>query len=290
MLLHHQIAVDRIIDIDPFALPADFLFPSVTAENLKTAAAILPAGHVDFATGDILLAIQSHLIRFAGKTILVDTCVGEHKSRPLRAEWNQRSGTRYLSNLAAAGCRPEQIDFVMCTHLHADHVGWNTRLESGRWGPTFPRARYLMSQRELDQRAHESRQSAAANHGSFQDSVAPLLDADVVDVKKPGDQINDGTMIVDLAGHSPGQIGLKIAATARSPVLFCGDAIHSPLQVLFPDLFSKFCSDPALAIETRRRLLEHLVGESVEIIPGHLRGRAMRISEKGGHFYPHIDT
>jgi glyoxylase-like metal-dependent hydrolase (beta-lactamase superfamily II) len=286
----NQIAFDRIVDIDPFVLPADFLFPSVTPENIETAAAVLTNEHVDFATGNVFLAIQSHLVHVAGKTILIDTCVGERKPRPMRKEWNDRRGTRYLSNLAAAGCKPEQIDFVMCTHLHADHVGWNTRLESGRWVPTFPRARYLMSQREIDQRAHEAQQSSAANHGSFQDSVAPLFEAALVEVKKPGDEIADGALIVDLAGHSSGQIGLKITSVARSPVLFCGDAIHSPLQVLFPDLSSKFCFDPAQAVKTRLALLEDAVGEDLQIIPSHLRGRAMRIIEEGGHFRPLIDA
>jgi glyoxylase-like metal-dependent hydrolase (beta-lactamase superfamily II) len=284
----NQIRIDRIVDIDPFMLQADFLFPALTTENLRAAALRLPDGHVDLATGGVSLAIQSHLIRVAGKTILIDTCVGEHKSRPLREQWHRRSGTHYLSNLAAAGCKPEDVDFVMCTHLHADHVGWNTRLEADHWVPTFPRARYLMSRREVDQRAREAQQSEAANHGSFHDSVAPLLSADVVDLREPGDGIVDGTLIVDLAGHSPGQIGLKISADSQSPVLFCGDAIHSPLQVLFPELSSRFCSDPALAVETRRRLLEQAVREGMQIIPSHLRGGALGISEEHGRFHPHI--
>jgi glyoxylase-like metal-dependent hydrolase (beta-lactamase superfamily II) len=286
----YQIAVDRIVDIDPFPLRADFLFPAVTPDDLKSAAAVLSDNELDFAAGNVLLAIQSHLIRIAGKTILVDTCVGEHKSRPLRPDWNERSNTRYLANLAAAGCLPDQIDFVMCTHLHADHVGWNTQLESGRWVPTFPRARYLMSQREIDQRSREARENPAANHGCFQDSVAPLLDAGLVEVKKAGDDIAGAAIIVDLPGHSPGQIGLEIKANAQSPALFCGDAIHSPLQVLFPQLSSRFCFDAEQAVKTRQRLLERAAGENLQLVPGHLRGRAMRVTERGGQFSPVVDA
>ncbi|MBV1699898.1 MAG: MBL fold metallo-hydrolase [Hyphomicrobiales bacterium] len=284
-----HLIVRRIIDLDRFALPVDVLFPGASLENPDAAMLSLADRHVDFATGEVLLAIQSHVFRFAGKTILIDTCVGEHKPRPLRAEWNERTGTRYLANLAAAGWAPEQIDIVMCTHLHADHVGWNTRLQSGRWVPTFSRARYAMSQREIDQRAHDAAQSATANHGSYQDSVLPIIEAGLVQLAGPGDVLADGASIVDLAGHGPGQIGLEVSFGARPPVLFCGDAIHSPLQVLKPDWSSKFCFDPAQAARTRRKLLERAAGEGLKLIPGHLRAEAMRIAEKSGNFQPVVE-
>jgi len=286
----HTLTVHRIVDLDPYAIAIGTLFPGATLDQPNSSARALADRHVDLENGKVLLAIQSHLLRFAGKTILIDSCVGEHKRRPLRPEWNERAGTRYLANLAAAGYRPEQIDMVMCTHLHADHVGWNTRLESGRWVPTFLRARYVMSQREIDQRAQEAAQSSAANHGSYQDSVAPVIEAGLVQVKRPGDEIANGASIVDLAGHAPGQIGLEIAPDAGSRVLFCGDAIHSPLQVLNPDWSSAFCFDPAQAVRTRRMLLERAAGEDLRLIPAHLRAHSMRITEKNGNFAPVIET
>lgn len=285
----HLLTVRRVVDLDRFALQVDVLFPGASLENPDAAMLALAGQHVDLSAGEVLLAIQSHVFRFAGKTILIDTCVGEHKPRPLRPEWNQRAGTRYLANLAAAGWAPEQIDLVMCTHLHADHVGWNTRLQSGRWVPTFSRARYVMSQREIDQRVHDAVQSATANHGSFLDSVLPILEAGLVEVRGPGDMLLDGASIIDLAGHAPGQIGLEVWSGARSRVLFCGDAIHSPLQVLHPQWSSRFCFDPEQAARTRRTLLERAAGEDVKLIPGHLRGEAMRIAETSGRFRPMIE-
>jgi glyoxylase-like metal-dependent hydrolase (beta-lactamase superfamily II) len=284
-----HLTVHRIVDLDRFALPVGVLFPGASLENPNSAMRSLADRHVDMATGEVLLAIQSHVFRFAGKTILIDTCVGEHKARPLRPEWNERTGTRYLANLAAAGWAPEQIDVVMCTHLHADHVGWNTRLESGRWVPTFPHAHYVMSQREIDQRALEASQSSAANHGSYQDSVVPVLEAGLVQARGPGDVIADGASIVDLAGHGPGQIGLEVSSGARSRVLFCGDAIHSPLQVLKPHWSSRFCFNPEQAARTRRKLLERAAGEDLKLIPGHLRAETMRIAEKNGNFRPIVE-
>jgi glyoxylase-like metal-dependent hydrolase (beta-lactamase superfamily II) len=282
------LTIQRVADLDPFAIPIGVIFPGATVEQISPAARVLADRHFDFATGKVLLAIQSHLVHFAGKTILIDACVGEHKPRPLRPEWNLRAGTHYLANLAAAGCAPEDVDIVMCTHLHADHVGWNTRIEAGRWVPTFPNARYVMSQREVDQRAYEAAQSAAANHGSYQDSVAPIFEAGLAQVIQVGAEIVEGASIVDLAGHAPGQIGLDLARDAHSRVLFCGDAIHSPLQVFHPDWSSGFCFDRAHAARTRRMLLERAASGDLLLMPAHLRGTGMRIAEKNGGFVPLI--
>ena len=172
--------------------------------------------------------MQSHLIRFGGKTILIDTCVGEHKPRPARPEWHQRTATSYIARLAAAGCTPDDVDMVMCTHLHADHVGWNTRLDSGRWVPTFANARYLMNQTEIDYRAKEAAARPEADHGSFKDSVLPVIERGLVKAVQAGDEIVDGGTILALPGHAPGQIGLELAAGKDERLVFCGDAIHSP--------------------------------------------------------------
>ena len=281
--------VHRVIDLDPFAIPLNTIFPSATLPDLAPVARTLVERHVDLAAGTVLLAIQSHLLRFAGKTILIDACVGEHKSRPLRPEWNVRVNTRYLANLAAAECAPEDIDIVMCTHLHADHIGWNTRLQSGRWVPTFPKARYVASQLELDQRAREATQSVQANHGSYQDSVLPILEAGLFQVMRSNDEIVEGATIVDLPGHAPGQIGLEVAAGAGSHVLFCGDAIHSPAQVFCPDWSSAFCFDKVQSARTRRMLLQRAVSEDLLLMPAHLRAAGMRITEKAGGFVPAIE-
>jgi glyoxylase-like metal-dependent hydrolase (beta-lactamase superfamily II) len=286
-----KLTLHRIVDLDPFAIPVEAIFPGASLAQLDPAArGILADRHVDFAAGKILLVIQSHLLRFGGKTILLDACVGEHKSRPLRPDWNNRASTAYLANLAAAGCAPEDIDIVMCTHLHADHVGWNTRLQSGRWVPTFPNARYVMTQREIDQRAEDAAKSPQANHGSYQDSVLPVLDAGLAKIAKPGDALVDGATLLDLAGHSPGQIGLELAAGDGAHFIFCGDAIHSPVQVFQPGWSSGFCFDRAHAVRTRRMLLERAASEDLRLIPAHLRGTGMRITEKSGAFAPQIEA
>lgn len=280
--------IQRIVDIDPFALQLSFLLPGASLEALGDHKGALGGQHVDWANGAILLAVQSHLVRAGGKTILIDTCVGEHKQRPARAEWHNRASTRYLANLKACGCTPDDVDIVMCTHLHADHVGWNTRLENGQWVPTFPKARYLMSLREVEQRATEAAARPEANHGSYQDSVLPVLDRGAATFVDAGDEIVDGGTILALPGHAPGQIGLELREGDGTDV-FCGDAIHSPVQVFRPEWSSAFCHDKAQAERTRRALLARAAGEDLRLIPAHLRGRIMRVRESGCGFAPVIE-
>jgi glyoxylase-like metal-dependent hydrolase (beta-lactamase superfamily II) len=283
-------SVHRVIDLDPFTLPLAFLFPGASVEALGAAANTFAGTHIDAKNGSIHLAVQSHLIRFAGKTILIDACVGEHKPRPARPDWHQRGNSPYLANLAACGCTPDDIDIVMCTHLHADHVGWNTRLVSGQWVPTFAKARYLMSQVEIDLRASETASNPQSNHGSYRDSVLPVIEQGRVDVVTAGDAIADGATILALPGHTPGQIGLEIATGSTSRVLFCGDAIHSPVQVHQPQWTSAFCHDAAQAVRTRQALLARAIAEDVLLIPAHLRAAHMRVRENNGAMVPAFDV
>jgi glyoxylase-like metal-dependent hydrolase (beta-lactamase superfamily II) len=278
--------VSRVVDIDPFALPLTFLFPTGALATISHAREALAGSHLDWTNATVLLAVQSHLVRFAGKTILIDTCVGEHKPRPVRSEWHQRTATRYIANLAAAGCAPADVDIVMCTHLHADHVGWNTRLDSGTWVPTFPNARYLMSQTEIDHRASEAAARPDADHGSFADSVLPVLARGLVQAVQVGDAIVAGSSIVPLPGHAPGQIGLELAAGKDERLLFCGDAIHSPVQVFAPDWSSRFCHDAALAVATRRDLLARAAAQGLRLFPAHLRAPSMHVRDTAGGFAP----
>jgi glyoxylase-like metal-dependent hydrolase (beta-lactamase superfamily II) len=278
--------VSRVIDLDPFALPLAFLFPNATLDALATARDVLAGTHVAWANGNVLLSVQSHVVRFAGKTILIDACVGEHKPRPARLEWNQRTGTSYLANLAAAGCTPDDIDIVMCTHLHADHIGWNTRLESGRWVPTFANARYLISPTEIDYRAKEVAARPEADHGSYRDSILPVIEHGLVTSVSAGDEILEGGRILALPGHAPGQIGLEMLAGKDERLVFCGDAIHSPVQLFQPDWSSAFCHDQAIARTTRRDLLERAAGENLRLIPNHLRRRSMHVRKNGRSFVP----
>src|SRR6185503_13853309 len=129
------------IDCAPF--PAGAIYPNATAEAIQRALGALGTEFIDPSSLDLLLSFHAFVVHTRHHTILVDACVGNDKNRPTRPAWHQRRGS-FLGDLAAIGVRPESVDFVLCTHLHADHVGWNTRLLDGRWVPTFPHAQYLI--------------------------------------------------------------------------------------------------------------------------------------------------
>ncbi|WP_040608915.1 MBL fold metallo-hydrolase [Pseudooceanicola batsensis] len=286
MLTFGAARIDKITDLDPFVLPATLLLPGRDLSELQGEAALLCPHHVDFDAGTLLISVHSFLLRVNGLNVLIDTCVGECKPRPRRADWDNRRATGYLERLAKAGVRPEDVDIVMCTHLHADHVGWNTRLEDGRWRPTFPNARYVMGLHELEHwQAEEAAAPGAHNHAAFADSVLPIVEAGLAETVTDGFSLSQGMDIIPLHGHSPGQIGLVLEGGGNGRAVFCGDAIHSPVQVFRPDWSSGFCHDPAQAAKTRKDLLERAAEEDLLLLPAHTRSAyGFRIRRDGnGH-------
>jgi len=147
-----DMTVSRIVEYEGPIFPPGFLFPDADDETLRANADWLQPAFIDPETGHLIMSFHSYVVRTPRHTILVDTCLGNHKHRPQRDFWHMRDGP-YLADLAAMGIAPEDVDFVMCTHLHVDHVGWNTRLVDGRWVPTFPNARYLFGRRGTKSRA-----------------------------------------------------------------------------------------------------------------------------------------
>jgi glyoxylase-like metal-dependent hydrolase (beta-lactamase superfamily II) len=282
-----NVVVETIIDIDPYEIPLATLLPNSNLDDLTAWRHLFDDDHLDFSRGMLRIALQSHLLRVGGATILIDACVGEHKGRPLRPEWNQRNATDYLAKLARADCRPDDIDIVLCTHLHADHVGWNTRLESGRWVPTFSNASYIVGAEELTYWETEAARSPEVNHGSFRDSVLPILEAGLIKTVSGGDAIVDDVSVVPLPGHTIGQIGVEVASRSGPDLLFCGDAIHSPVQIPRPEWASFLCYDPSQAVDTRRRLIERAVETDLLLVPGHQRkSPAMRVTRANGLHSP----
>lgn len=267
-----QIGAARITRIEESYEPnfeARTFFPDwrdeIVAEHLHW----MVPDHFEPATGWIKLSVHSWLIEIGGRTILIDTCIGNHKPRPARPKWHQLN-TPYLDRLKAAGVRPEQIDMVMCTHLHVDHVGWNTRLDNGRWVPTFPNARYVFSKADYDHfRAIDSDpQTGPASHGSFRDSVLPVVEAGLAQMVEGAQAIEEFLAVEPAPGHTPGHVVIKLASQSRQ-AFFCGDAIHHALQVYHPAWNSFACLDQEAARRTRRKLLEDCAGSGALLMPQH---------------------
>ena len=171
-----DITIYPVIELQgPFFDAIEF-FPTLTKELLEENRSWLQPTFIDPASGQLILAVQSFVIKTPHYNILVDSCVGNHKPRPARPFWNMMNSDRFEKGLAAAGLAVNDIDYVMCTHLHVDHVGWNTRLENGRWVPTFPNAKYVMADREL---AFWTQKEEADPSGVpwITDSVLPIVEA-----------------------------------------------------------------------------------------------------------------
>jgi glyoxylase-like metal-dependent hydrolase (beta-lactamase superfamily II) len=272
------ITLRGVADEDPFVLPRDMLFPAADKALLARAAALDPLA-VDLATDSIILRVQVFVIEGHGRTILVDGGVGNDKERPVRPSWHRRR-TDFLARLGVA---PDAVDALLFTHLHADHVGWATRLVEGRWVPTFPRARHLVSATEY---AHWATLDAVApvGHGCFRDSVLPVAEAGLLD-QVPDDHAPFPFLrLRPLPGHTPGQVGIAIRG-ARRTVLIAADAIHHPLQLVAPGIASRFCVNRDQAIATRRALLEEAASEGLLLVPHHARARPMwRIARDGAGY------
>ena len=284
----HDCTIHRVEERLEPAVPPALLLPGLDPALLDEHAGWLVPHHRDAASGLLVIGIHSWLIRTPRHTILVDACAGNDKERlrPETAEFH-RQHTPWLKRLAACGVRPEQVDYVMCTHLHVDHVGWNTRLADGRWVPTFPNAKYLFSRRDY---AHWDPAARAGlpphpNDGVFEDSVLPVVAAGLVEWV--GDEAHspvDGLRVEPAPGHTPGHCVLHLDAGGRH-ALFSGDTMHHALQVYAPDLNSAFCEDPGMSRATRRRLLEGVCDRDVLLFPAHFgHPHAGRVVSRGGSF------
>ncbi len=278
--------VDVIVDDDEFALPLSQFLPGRDPEMLAAHRGTLEPDFVDLAKDIVKFAIQSFVLRSQGQTLLIDTCIGEDKDCPEIPAWHRRRGKGFLDRLRRAGVDPAAVDIVFCTHLHVDHLGWNTQREDGSWKPTFPNARYLFGRRELaDWMAQREAGSVPAIHARpLEESVIPIVEAGLADLVDDGHEPGPGLRLVPLPGHTKGQMGL-VVDYGEERAIFCGDALHSPLQILQPDLSTAACVDPKLASETRRSIFAEAADSGRLVVPAHFRGPRRAHIRTSGSFY-----
>ena len=246
-----DLAIARVIEM-MFPTPAREFFPKTRDEDWTPHREWLAAeGAYDLATGDVLLPVQSYVVRTSRHTILVDTCIGNDKQRSHRPAWHMKSDTAYMDNLRAVGLTCEDIDIVMCTHLHLDHVGWNTRLADGRWVPTFPNATYLMSGKELEAFRWVDQ---PVSFPSMVDSVLPVVDAGQAHLVESDHVIDDEVRLEPTPGHTPDHFAVRLASKGEHAVI-AGDLMHSPVQCRHPEWHARPDWDPELASATRREFM-----------------------------------
>lgn len=241
--------------------------------------------------GKIFGVLQSWVIDTGDRRILFDTGAGNDKDRPGIPIFGNLE-TDFLARLERAGYQPEDMDLVVCSHLHIDHVGWNTRMVDGRWEPTFRNAQYVMPEADRDYwdprgtGARPSEQGAFVNSGVFEDSVQPIIDLDRVTWADDGHEIAPGMTLRSRPGHTPGQMSLELDSDGHS-ALFVGDIVHHPMQIHRPDWNSRFCEDPDQARVSRRTVLDHAADCGALLIPAHFGGEhVVRVEREGTDFRP----
>jgi glyoxylase-like metal-dependent hydrolase (beta-lactamase superfamily II) len=215
-----------------------------------------------------LLSFHSYLVRTPRHTVLIDSCVGNDKDRGGFAPFH-RLQTPWLERLERAGVAPDQVDFVLCTHMHSDHIGWNTRLLNGRWVPTFPRAKYLFARREYERslaayRAADSDFRAPA----YADSVLPVVESGQALIVEDDHALDDSMQLEAAEGHTPGNVVIRLRSLGESAV-FSGDVMHHPIQVRHPQWSAAFCEDPVLSAVTRRAFVEQHADTGTWILAAH---------------------
>ncbi len=266
----------RILEIHAPFLPPEMLFPTAGSDVARIIEAHR-AGQICPTSGKLIIPIQGFLLKTPNHLILVDACVGNHKTVPGHPSWHQRNSNRFTSALTAAGVEPDDVDYVLCTHLHTDHVGWNTRLEDGRWVPTFRNARYLLP--AADQDFHQDQ-----NSDLYRESVLPVIEAGQSERVSDDYALGDFVRLVPTPGHTPGHVSVLVDAGAQQ-ALITGDAIHTTAQCSYPDWHFKFDADPERAVTSRRALLEQASDRGCKVIGTHFALPSIgRVSAQGDAF------
>ncbi|WP_373294909.1 MBL fold metallo-hydrolase [Streptomyces fuscichromogenes] len=281
-----EVEVLRVVEWQgPFA-PARTLVPRSSAEVWTDNADWLAPDHWDPATDRAVVALGTWVLRSGGRTVLVDTSVGEGRERPGMPGFHRRQGD-YLGLLAGAGVRPQDVDVVVNTHVHADHVGGNTVAVEGGWAPAFPNARYLVPAADdfhFGPRNGYGNGVTEDDRLVYEDSIAPLHRAGQVVLWSDAHRIDDHLTLEPAPGHTPGSSVLRLAS-GDDRAVFVGDLLHSPVQILHPHWNSCFCLDPAQAAAGRRRILDRAAANRELVLPAHFGGPgAVQVHKRAGTF------
>ena len=256
-----EVTIHRVLELEgPFLPPAD-VFPMATPDALEPDMHWLMGHAICPDTGKLLLPVQSYVVKTPDHTILIDTCIGCGKQDSF-PDWHEWDDDTWLRNLARAGFTVEDIDFVFCTHLHSDHTGWNTRLLDGRWVPTFPNAKYILSRVEVAN-------AKAKCSNTYLQNVLPILEADQAELVETDFALNDMITLIPTPGHTAGHVCVQIKSGEQTAIMI-GDVIHSPIQLAHPDWSMVFDDDMDMAAATRIALFDGLCETDTLVLTAHL--------------------
>jgi glyoxylase-like metal-dependent hydrolase (beta-lactamase superfamily II) len=274
-----EVTITKVLEMEATG-GSRFLLPQATPEVIKPIAWLQP--HFADENGRLRMSIHSFLVEApGGLRMIVDTCLGNDKQGRKIPHWNNRTGP-FLEDLTKAGFAPDSIDTVLCTHLHVDHVGWNTKLVDGKWVPSFPNAKYLMGRAEYEHwLTATSREDMRHVMG---DSVIPIVEAGRATLVETDHRICPEISLIPTVGHTPGHVSVMIESQGET-ALITGDFMHHPCQIAHPEWDTTADSDPEQGIRTRRIMFERLADTPCLVIGTHFAGAtAGRIARDGASY------
>ncbi|UJW29292.1 MBL fold metallo-hydrolase [Saccharothrix sp. AJ9571] len=278
-----DVEITRVVELTTRGLPRQFMFPDVPVERWREHENWLAPEYFDPAADEVRTMIQTWLLRSEGRTILIDTGIGNGRERPYMPFFAHLE-TDFLTDLSTV-VRPEEVDVVITTHVHGDHVGWNTHLHDREWRPTFPNAEYVIARPDFDYWNPENGHTTRSGRGMqnvFEDSVAPVHRAGQTVLWEGGHYDVDANLRIELTpGHTPGSSVVHL----RDQAVFAGDLLHNPLQIAEPDCGPCFDEDEAQAAVARRRVLEWAADHNALLLPAHFPGAgAAEVRREGAKF------
>lgn len=278
-----DITIEKIEEQQLHKVPPEWLFPAFEEQRFEAVREKLAEVDLEPDTPQVVLSIHSWLVRTPDHLVLIDTASGNDKGRPRNPSFHHQK-TPYLERLAAAGVRPDDVDYVINTHLHVDHSGWNTVLVDGKWVPTFPNARYVFPRKEIGywSSVQSHRDDTAHSEFVFEDSVMPIIEAGLVDYMEPsGGPFLDNFEFIETPGHSIGHMSIKIKSGGEEGVI-AGDLMHHPTQLYIPGWNTVFCEFGDQAIESRRKMLTYCADTGARYFSIHFPGSSCGFVSRDG--------
>lgn len=259
-----DVEVVRIVEVWEHTDPFEVLLPGITPERAKRHEWMIP--YFATAEGVMRLNFQAFALKSGNDSVMIDTCIGNDRQREFDIFTNMR--TSFMEDLASAGYTPDNITKVLCTHLHFDHVGWNTHKVNGKWVPTFPKARYLFGKKEYDHWMHLKSTGGYHDFEHLHDSIAPVVDAGLVDFIGPDMQITDEVSLFPSPGHTPGHVSVMIKSKGQEAII-TGDMMHHPIQLAEADARGNFDMDKEQGVKTRKDFYKRVEDKNILIIGSH---------------------
>ena len=259
-----DVDIARIVEVYGFEDDISMLLPDATPQYVQQFGWLLP--HFATPDGRMIISFQCFVLRSKGRTAMIDTCIGNDRKREFDVFCNMQN--TFLEDLATAGFPAEEVTDVLCTHLHFDHVGWNTRLVGGKWVPTFPQARYLFGRREWQHWTHLRDTGGYHHMDHLQDSIEPILAAGLEQFIDADFRLTDEISLIATPGHTPGHVSVLIESRGERAVI-TGDLMHSPIQIAIPATEARFDMDRPQAARTRCEFVERFSNSGTLVIGSH---------------------